>query len=359
MSASPSSQSSAGWSESDDWYDPDPPSRLRGMSWLISAMTHAGVFLAAAVVLNPTPPAGNAAPERRAGIVLVDLSQEKPQYFTPGDDTGTAGELAANSGQAADASAPGSTNSSNSPNANSLAAALPGAAAPPIDASGVLPSGEGISAAEVAGAGGSGGGQLLGGGAGGLAGPRGLGKPAHTYVFGLPGVGSKFLYVFDRSASMSGFEGRPMSAAKRELSQSLRALESTHQFQIIFYNNRPSVFNPFSPQPPRLVFGEDKNKRLAEDFVRSVVADGGTDHMLALNLGLSLAPDVMFFLTDADDPQLTEPELAKIRTRNRGTVINAIEFGAGPQRSAGNFLVRLAQQNGGRHAYVDVTQLAP
>ena len=245
-------------------------------------------------------------------------------------------------------------------------AALPGAVAAPVDAAAVLPSRDGVTAAaavaglsNVGGTGSGGGGQLLRGGATTTAGPRGLGKATQTYVFGVPGVGSKFLYLFDRSASMSGFEGRPLAAAKRELANSLRSLESTHQFQIIFYNNRPSVFNPFAPQPPRMVFGEDKNKRLAEEYIRNMTADGGTDHMLAINLALGLAPDVVFFLTDADDPQLTAAELAQIERRNRGIVFNTIEFGAGPQRSGNNFLVRLARQNGGQHAYVDVTRLPP
>lgn len=340
---------SASRDDDDDWYDPDPPSPLRRLSWLISSVAHALIFLGAAWLWQPPPQVGNQEPERRAGIVLVDLSRSQPQYFEPGTDTASGGEPRESTGSA--------TASAVDPAA--LAAALPGANVPPVEAGSVLPSAEGLSAAKAGNGPMAGGGGLLSGGGAGGAGPRGLGKPVQTYVFGLPGTGTKFLYVFDRSASMSGFEGRPLVAAKRELLQSLRRLESTHQFQIIFYNNRPSVFRPNPAQPPRMVFGEDQNKRLAEDFVRGITADGGTDHLLALQLGLGLAPDVLFFLTDADDPQLTEAELAQIRTRNRGTVINAIEYGAGPQRSSSNFLVRLARQNGGQHAYVDVTRLAP
>lgn len=370
---------------------PHPPPPLRGLSWLVSALFHAFAFLIAALLWNPPTPAGNAAPERRAGIVLVDLSKATPEYFQPGDDDAAgedaAGDVAADGqasaadGQASAAAAanlppvtpaeaPAFSPATTAPTGglptamlDAQLAALPGASASPVDTAAVLPSREGIVAA-AAGAnatdtaeGRGGGGKLLSGGAATMAGRRGVGKATQTYVFGVPGVGSKFLYLFDRSASMSGFEGRPLAAAKRELANSLRSLESTHQFQIIFYNNRPSVFNPFAPQPPRMVFGEDKNKRLAEEYIRGMTADGGTDHMLAINLALGLAPDVVFFLTDADDPQLSAADLAQIERRNRGIVFNTIEFGAGPQRSANNFLVRLAQQNGGRHAYVDVTRL--
>jgi hypothetical protein len=368
---------------------PQPPAPLSGLSWLVSAVFHAAAFFIAALLWNPPPPAGNAVPERRAGIVLVDLSQATPEYFAPGDDDAAGSDAAA--GAVRETLGGTAVPASNTPSAQPVAetttatsdpissllgpsqsapatlaaqlAALPGAVSAPIDAAAVLPSREGVAAAAGAAAaaadstGGGAGGQLLRGGATTIAGPRGLGKATQTYVFGVPGIGSKFLYLFDRSASMSGFEGRPLAAAKRELATSLRSLESTHQFQIIFYNNRPSVFNPFAPQPPRMVFGEDKNKRLAEDYIRNMTADGGTDHMLAINLALGLAPDVVFYLTDADDPQLTAADLAHIERRNRGIVFNTIEFGAGPQRSSNNFLVRLARQTGGQHAYVDVTQL--
>ena len=65
------------------------------------------------------------------------------------------------------------------------------------------------------------------------------GGTTSTGVFGVEGEGSKFVYVFDRSGSMQGFQGRPLAAAKRELITSLESLESVHQFQVIFYNERP------------------------------------------------------------------------------------------------------------------------
>ena len=79
--------------------------------------------------------------------------------------------------------------------------------------------------------------------------------------------------------------------------------------------------------------------------------------MQALKLALDMRPDVVFFLTDADEPQLTDAELAKVRSMNNGTTINAIQFGIGPQSRSENFLIKLAKQNGGQHAYVDVTLL--
>ncbi len=185
---------------------------------------------------------------------------------------------------------------------------------------------------------------------------RGQGGYARTGVFGVVGEGHKFVYVFDRSGSMDGHGGAPLSAAKRELVGSLHDLGQTHQFQIIFYNEKPHIFTP-TGVAGRLVFGTDKNKYLAQKFVGSITADGATRHEEALELALRLSPDVIFFLTDADEPRMTTQQLAHIAHLNHGTSINAIEFGYGKQLESDNFLVRLARQNGGQHVYVDVSQL--
>jgi hypothetical protein len=74
---------------------------------------------------------------------------------------------------------------------------------------------------------------------------------------------------------------------------------------------------------------------------------------------LKMDPDVIFFLTDAGEPALSDDELQQITRANRnyGASINTVEFGVGPPVNDNNFLVRLAGQNSGRHAYVDVTRL--
>jgi len=92
------------WSDDEQWYDPEPPGRLRSVSWLVSAVVHAVAFLLFALVGNPPPPAGNSTPERRAGIVLVDLSTESPQYFEPGADDAVGGESSAVAASAANPS---------------------------------------------------------------------------------------------------------------------------------------------------------------------------------------------------------------------------------------------------------------
>ena len=225
------------------------------------------------------------------------------------------------------------------------------------------PGGDVPNAAEMirSGSGHAGVGRGHGSGTGDGAGPVGIGKAlakgaARTGIFGVSGVGYKFVYVFDRSGSMDGHGGAPLAAAKAELIHSLRELDHVHQFQIIFYNEHPRAFT-IAGDDGRLVFGTEQNKRLAERFVGGITADGATQHEDALALALRLDPDVIFFLTDADEPTLSPRQLAHIARMNNGTTINAVEFGYGPQTDSNNFLVKLARQNGGQHVYVDISEL--
>jgi hypothetical protein len=178
---------------------------------------------------------------------------------------------------------------------------------------------------------------------------------AQVSVFGVQGMGSKFVYLFDRSASM---EGPPLAAAKRQLIESLQSLESVHQFHIIFFNTRTQAFD-VTGGGRRIAFATDRNKHLAANFVGGITADGGTDRLVALREAIAFAPDVIFFLTDADDP-MTPSELADIARANRraGAAICAIEFGRRPSPSPGNFLAQLASESGGQYGYVDTTRLS-
>ena len=186
--------------------------------------------------------------------------------------------------------------------------------------------------------------------------PPSVGGKATVGVFGTTGEGYKFVYVFDRSGSMGGSGRNALEAAKAELLASLRALGQTHQFQIIFYNDQVTKFNP-TGDPDRLVFATEQNKQAAARFLATITADGGTQHEAALSAAIKLRPDVIFFLTDADEPKLYPAQLQRIHRVANGITINTIEFGYGPRVAEDNFLVRLARENGGQHAYFDVSKL--
>lgn len=311
--------------------------RLSVPAWLISTVLHVlALFLAAA--LTATAPRGAAdEPVREIGIVLAQDTGEKREYFEAETPQGNA--------DADDPAAAGTDDSGSS------LSATPGKGESPLDAEDLLPDAPGAIPGAVA--------DGLVGNAGQATRGTGvnttIGGSAKTKVFGVEGSGYKFVYVFDRSDSMSEPNGRPMAAAKAELAASLRNLDRTHQFQIIFFNHAdPVVFNP-TGQTGRLVFGDDANRSLAERFVAGVAPNGGTNPEMALVMAVNMRPDVIFFLTDGQD--LTLSTIDRVTRLNRGNAyINAIEFGAGPG-SPNAMMLLLARRNNGQARYVDTTSL--
>jgi uncharacterized protein with von Willebrand factor type A (vWA) domain len=175
-------------------------------------------------------------------------------------------------------------------------------------------------------------------------------------VFGIEAPGRKFVYVFDRSSSM---EGAPLAAAKSQLIKSISTIDELQQFHIIFFNQRLLSLNVASGRQ-RIAFATDRNKKQAVRFINQVKADGATDRYLALKHAIALQPDVIFFLSDADDP-MTPAQLSEVARVNErvGAKICTIEFGAGSTPPKSNFLTDLAAQTGGKYAYVDIYKLPP
>jgi len=304
-------------------------------SWLISMVLHLVVVLVLGLTLQLSPPQGVSATRTAdVGIVLKHQDSDEP-YYENAEEAGGADSTA----ETAMGGDVGELLSDQ----------------PPSDPTSELPAAFAVIGPSALESGGVG--SAIGATAGPHARPT-IGGKARTGVFGIEGEGYKFVYVFDRSGSMGGSGRSALSAAKAELINSLKSLEQTHQFQIVFYNENTARFNP-TGQPNKLCFANERNKTLAERFVLGITADGSTEHEQALVAAIKLQPDVIFFLTDADLPQLGPASLEKIERMARGIQIHAIEFGLGPQRDKNNFLVKLARQNGGKHGYVDVTKLVP
>lgn len=190
-------------------------------------------------------------------------------------------------------------------------------------------------------------------------------SPSATLGAAMPGAafmgardnGTRIVFVIDCSASMNNFGA--MRSAKAALVSSLQSLSDTQQFQIIFYNQTPRLMTPANGKSSQLMFATELNKTLARQQIAGTEPDLGTAHVPAIELALRLNPEVMFFLTDADEPQLTAAELKSIQKINQGrTRIHAIEFGRGSELDVDNFLKKLARQNGGTYRYFDVKRLS-
>jgi hypothetical protein len=342
--------------------------------WLVSLVVHLAVFLILAVVLNRSyrPGGGFGWDGGDGGDPGGGGGGDGVVRFESPRGGGGGQRYPADAGGEATAATTSAAASSHGAGPATLAAALGDDL--PSDPTKVLPTGTGssgsgdpeaINAALAAlGAGGGVGGGTGGGvgsGTGGGVGDgtgSGSGGKGRTRLFGVQGEGHKFVYVFDRSASMGGVDRNALAGAKAELLVSLKNLGPAHRFQIIFYNETPTIFNP-SGASYDLLPATNENKAEAAKFAASIAAAGGTRHVEALMLAMKLKPDVIFFLTDADEPKLSPGQLAKLHREAAGITINAIEFGFGPQADPDNFLVELARQNGGQHAYVDIAKLFP
>lgn len=165
---------------------------------------------------------------------------------------------------------------------------------------------------------------------------------ATVNFFGATGKGSKFVFVFDRSSSMTG---RPLEAVKRELIKSLEPLRSNHTFNIISYDSRYEMWRP------RLVSATQENKVSAIRFVEETDARGGTEPRMPLLEAINQRPEVIFFMTDGE---FTLDVLEIVRS-GRGIMINTVQFSDGHPLLV---LQELARRTGGEFMLIPVRGLS-
>jgi len=306
-------------------------------AWLSSCIFH--TFLLVVLALLGRSGTFNASGEkdRTVGIAFAQDSGEGGQFALDGGSSGADGSVATD--------------------AQPIPLNLDNATGPPLSIDGIVSSlvgdstgGSGAATGQNEGVGsGLAGSNGAGAGAGGRG--QGRGNKSKASFFGMEGSGSSFAYVVDRSDSMNAYDGAPLRFAKRELIKSLESLNEYNQFQLVFYNDS------LSPMSGGMLFATDQGKSRAINFIRNMPGDGGTSHLPALKQALSLAPEVLFFLTDADDPSLTMPQLLDIqrRTEISRTIIHTIQFNSGPASNDGSWIRKMAEMNRGSYKYIDVT----
>ncbi len=311
----------------------------------ISALFHLVLFLFLALLGTGTIGSNGSGGQQNVVVTVVEASETGEGAFVENIGSTLLGtDNSSGSSQAAAGSGTG----------------LPGSDASPVNVEALL--------AGIDGGGGNGGIGDVGEAAGSLGlgngGPKlggsASGSSGKTSVFGIEGTGRRFVYVFDRSSSMNGYTGLPMARAKSELIKSIRSLGESFEFQLIFYNEQPLAYGQLAGSMKMLQANAD-NKDDMERYVRKMIPDGGTEHLPALRMGLTMAPDVIFFLTDADLPGLTTREMQELteRASRTGTVIHTIQFGAGANQGLGAWIGELAKATSGSYRYIDVTTFAP
>lgn len=176
---------------------------------------------------------------------------------------------------------------------------------------------------------------------------------AKTTLFGLPGSGSKFLYMLDTSESMTLHKGKPLARAKQEIIDSIDKLDKLCEFYVVYYNNTPHLVDMTGGRP---CFGTDDNKEIARRKVEAIPTGPATQHEPAIVMALRMRPDVLYLMTDGDNPLLEARDLERISRVNEGlSVIHVVQFGKGEPKPGTEWLKRLAKENRGEHTFVDVS----
>lgn len=300
-------------------------------AWLLSCGLHTLLLVLLAALYSVTYSGAATEQTRTGGIVLVSADPETTEYLSEGDNS--------------DSSSPSETAAQSPPplpDQTERVLELPGLASQQSPLAGVgddlleaLPGANSLTEGTTQG--------------------REIGGQVTTEIFGVKGTGNRFVYVFDKSDSMNGYEGRPLRAAKQALLASLESLGEVNQFQIVFYNNDRDIFR--RGNEASMFFGTPEVKQAAQRFVQGVTASGGTDHLQALRHALALKPDVVFLLTDAEGG-FTSSELSQIAGWNRsGAVINAVEFGQGSNDDADRSLEALVREHRGQYVYKNILTL--
>ncbi|MCA9068527.1 MAG: hypothetical protein KDA84_06375 [Planctomycetaceae bacterium] len=175
--------------------------------------------------------------------------------------------------------------------------------------------------------------------------------------FGTKAKGRSFVFIVDCSGSMTQptpqlhpRENLPVTRferARQELYQSLAQLTRGQTFYIFFYNH--GTYPHFFPTPaPSLVAANPEMLGLTRNWIQKIVPGGGTDPRTAFQLGLSLRPDVIFFLTDGIIPPVTRM-VAKQNNKSR-TRIHTIAFGT---KDLEGILQGIAADNNGQFRSVE------
>ncbi len=178
-------------------------------------------------------------------------------------------------------------------------------------------------------------------------GSSGSGGVATTF-FQVEARGQKIVYVLDGSASMG--QSGAWQVAGRELLASLHQLPPKGRFQVIVYNRFASFL---LPQRPEWLDATPENVAAAAQALANLPAEGKTEHGPALQKALALRPDVLFFLTDADD--LTNEHLRLVAACNQQrAVIHTIELNTSNRQRTDMPMQVLARAHHGVYRAVDL-----
>lgn len=175
----------------------------------------------------------------------------------------------------------------------------------------------------------------------------GAGSGNGTRFFQVETTARRIVYVLDVSSSMG--RDKLWDRACREVIASLDSLPADARFQVIVYHARA---RPLLAARPDWLPVDAATLAQVRRALIEVTPEGRTEHAPALSHALTLRPDVIFFLTDADD--LTFPLLSQVaRWNTSNAVIHTFELNRRPGPRPPGPLQQLAQRHGGKYRVVE------
>jgi hypothetical protein len=157
--------------------------------------------------------------------------------------------------------------------------------------------------------------------------------------FGVAESGKRFVYVVDKSSSMTGerFEN-----ARKELLKSIKKLTPSQSFFIVFYDTTSY------PQPiSKLAQATDANIRKMSTWANGAIPNGGTDPMEAIEMALRLKPDAIFILSDGEFDDSIVDRTTMLNAKKPVIKINTIGF-----QNDAETLRAIAERNHGAYRFV-------
>jgi hypothetical protein len=140
-----------------------------------------------------------------------------------------------------------------------------------------------------------------------------------------------------------------LARAKQELIRSVEQLPEDSQFQIILFNRSVEIMAV--DHGVGLMQATPENIQKVANFLLPVHPEGGTQPIPALKRALAMKPDVIFFLSDAED--LSDREVREVTFLNRGhSAIHVVAFGDGNSGNDNFPLHAMAQRNRGECRWV-------
>ncbi len=217
-------------------------------------------------------------------------------------------------------------------------------AAPAAGATDVVVSGPPVGG--LSGVDGAGMGTALGAGRGGGSGGAAFGPVSR--FFGQAGNAYKVVYVVDVSASLMIY----IDEIIRQMQDSVRGLVPTQQFHIVLA--MPREVREFEPR--RLVPANARYKAMAYDFIKVIAGvpkPGKADPIEAMRRAFAIKPELIYFLTDGDYPDIESDLEAGLRQMNAGNHVKITVIGFDPSPAPRALLERIARVHGGNCRFVE------